>query len=302
MLATLLFHIEDDALRAKLVSFLEGEKYTIQPDLTREEGELPSDLAKRLISSHPDVVVMDYVQEDAFSVKVLQSATDQFAQANFVFVDPGSTDMENIIMAFNEGARGFLRKDATQAVFLTTLSRAFSGPARWRSAQEDDNALEKEIHRLGQKIARGRASLTSSYKLISYLLSTPLNLQPRKVLILSDSSYQRELLKKIMEDANFLVSTAATTDEAVTGINEEKPRIIISDYGLNEGKTGVDFCREVKFVHKYGPCFFVVCTADEDKLPVIMAPGNGVDDCLLKPSTDSSISEFIARVSVGLII
>jgi DNA-binding NarL/FixJ family response regulator len=205
-------------------------------------------------------------------------------------------------MAFNEGVRGFLRQDVTKAAFINILFRAYAGPARFRPVLMDEKAREDEIQRLGQKLSKKNVHLSSAQKLINYLLATPLNLQPRKVLLLSDSGYQRELLKKILEDSNFIVNTSGTIDEALGIMNAEKPRIIISDYGLDEGKTGVDFCREVKFVHKYGPCYFVVCTAGEDKLPLIMAPGNGVDDCMLKPSTDSSISEFVARVSLGLIL
>ncbi|MDR2460878.1 MAG: response regulator [Deltaproteobacteria bacterium] len=303
MSATVLFFIADEALRDKLRGYLEGEKFTLlEAALPIEPRETPGELAARLIKDKPDIVVMDYILEDAYSVKVLQEAIDIKPAVNFVFVEQGTVDMENVMMAFNEGVRGFIRKNVSGPAFINILSRAYAGPSRFRPVLLDEKAREDEIQRLGQKLSKKNVHLSSAQKLINYLLVTPLNMQPRRVLVLSDSGYQRELLKKILEDSNFIVNTAATIEEALGIMNAEKPRIIISDYGLEDGKTGVDFCREVKFVQKYGPCYFVVCTAGEDKLPLIMAPGNGVDDCILKPSTDSSISEFIARVSLGLIL
>jgi DNA-binding NarL/FixJ family response regulator len=246
---------------------------------------------------------MDYLSEDAFSVKVLQETIDSQPSINFVFIDSKEpSNVENVVMAFNEGARGFLFPDASKPLFLTTLARVFSGPARLRPISEDALTLEDEIQKLGQKLSKAKVHLTSAQKLVNYLLTTPLSTQPRKVLVLSDSGYQRELIKKILEDSNFMVITSSNTEEAISLVLSEKPRIIISDYGLEDGKTGVDFCKEVKFTHKYVPCYFVICTAGEEMLTKIMAPGNGVDDSILKPANETLISEFVSRIALGLIL
>jgi CheY-like chemotaxis protein len=203
-------------------------------------------------------------------------------------------------MAFNEGAAAFVRPDVLKETFLTMIARVCEGPARFRHAREGDRRLEEELQDTGQALARAKSLLAGAQKLINYLLTTPPGSQPRKVLILSDSGYQREMLKKLLEDSNFQVVTASGVDEAVDLAMAEKPRIIISDYALEDGRTGVDFCREMKFNRKLLPLYFVVCTAGLDKLPAIMAPGNGVDDCIQKPSAESSAAEFISRVALGL--
>ncbi|MDR2611657.1 MAG: response regulator [Deltaproteobacteria bacterium] len=302
MTATILLHITDDALRERLEGFLSGGKHTLLPPLRTPPGGPDSETAAEILSLRPDVVVLDYVAEDAWSVKVLQEVTDERRSTGFIFADRGGTDLENLTMAFNEGAAAFVRPDVQKAAFLNMIARICEGPARIRHGRDGDRALEEELQRTGQALAKAKTLLAGSQKLINYLLATPLNSQPRKVLVLSDSSYQREMLKKILEDSNFSVLTAAGVDEAVELAMSERPRIVISDYGLEDGRTGVDFCRELKFARKLLPLHFVVCTAGLDRLPVIMAPGNGVDDCILKPSTDSSTAEFVSRVAMGLIL
>ncbi|MDR3155009.1 MAG: response regulator [Deltaproteobacteria bacterium] len=300
MTATVLLHISDSPLKERLAGYLEGGKHSLLPPLQTPPGGSDVETAAEILSARPDVVVLDYISEDAWSVKVLQEVTDERRSTGFIFTDIGETDLENLTMAFNEGAAAFVRPDVSKTAFLNMIARICEGPARIRHSRQGDRRLEEELQRTGQALSRAKVHLAGAQKLVNYLLTTPVNLQPRKVLLLSDSSYQREMLKKLLEDSNFVVVTASTVDEAVDLALSEKPRIVISDYALEDGRTGVDFCKELKFNRKFLPLYFVVCTAGLDKLPVIMAPGNGVDDCILKPSTDSSAAEFISRVALGL--
>jgi CheY-like chemotaxis protein len=182
---------------------------------------------------------------------------------------------------------------------LNYVNRAVFGPRRHHQAETADEA---QLQKVNERLTLIKTRLNNAHKLIAYLLETPLSSQARKALILSDSAYQRELLKKHLEDHNFVVGTASTISEAVTLTMADKPRIIISDYELGEGQTGVDFCKELKFARKYTPCYFVVCTASQDRISTVLTPGNGVDDCILKPASPTSLNAFLARVALGLIL
>ncbi len=50
------------------------------------------------------------------------------------------------------------------------------------------------------------------------------------------------------------------------------------------------------------PCFFVICTANIEKVDTIMAPGNGVDGCVPKPSDERAIQELVATAAMGLLL
>jgi len=296
-----LVQIKDDEQRKKFLTYLEGERFSVIEDTLADIDEYFKDAIAKIVSEKPTVVLADYLAEDAISVKVLQEISDLSPETRFIFIDSsGNTDPENMMMAFNEGARAFLPLDIQQVPFLNYITRAIEGPGRLR--HEASTIAEADLQALNEKISRIKSYLLRSEKLITYLLSTPLSAQFRKVLILSDSGYQREILKKHLEDNNFIVITAAKFDEAVAMTLSEKPRIVISDYGLEDGKNGIDFCKTLKFTNKYVPCYFIVCTASEDKESIVMQPGNGVDDCLLKPASASALNEFLARVAQGLLL
>ena len=143
--------------------------------------------------------------------------------------------------------------------------------------------------------------LASDRKLIAYLMSTPAANQHRTALIVSDSAYQRDNLKKLLEDHGFQVSLAQHPDEALEVALNDRPRVVISDFEM-EGKNGIEFCHDLKIVHKYMPCFFIVCTANTEKVEEIMAPGNGVDGCVPKPSDEPSAHQLIATAAMGLLL
>jgi DNA-binding response OmpR family regulator len=263
-------------------------------------GSGPDPAAKDILAAAPDVVIMEYEAEDALSVKILQEVNDQNPKVGFIFVDSAEpTDRENVLMAINEGAQAFITPDIQPVALQNYVQRAASGPRRLRHFDSADAA---QLQAVNERLTSVKTRLNNAQKLIAYLLSTPLSSQPRKALILSDSSYQRELLRKHLEDHNFVVATASTLAEGVAQTLAEKPRVVISDYELGEGLTGVDFCKELKFNQKYGPCYFVVCTANKDRIATVMTPGNGVDDCVLKPASATALNSFLARVALGLII
>ncbi|MDR2141875.1 MAG: response regulator [Deltaproteobacteria bacterium] len=303
MTASVLLLIDDQQLRDKLTGYLAGDRFVVtQGQALTSSSQVAATIAQ-IAAANPNLVIMDYLGEDEASVKVLQSFVDLGPGVDFIFVDSArQAEPDKIMLAFNEGVRAFLSPDISAVGLVNYVTRALEGPARFRGgfARPDSDGGSPSLG--GDSHGRLRSRLDSSLKLIAYLLSTPLNAQPRKTLVLSDSPYQRELLRKHLEDHNFTVLTAANFDDAVTLTLTEKPRTIISDYTLDDGKTGLDFCQALKFANKYTPCYFVVCTANMDKFSEIMTPGNGVDDCVLKPSPTSSLNEFLASVAAGLLL
>jgi DNA-binding response OmpR family regulator len=291
--------IRDPELRTCLSAPL-ADRYALSEGEAPFLSTGPDPAAKAILAAAPDVVVMDYLGDDALSVKILQEVIDQNPKVGFIFVDSAPpAGREDVLMAMNEGAQAFVPRDIPPLALQNYVARAVSGPKRLKRAETLD---ESQIQAVNEQLTRVKTRLNNAQKLIAYLLSTPLSNQPRKALILSDSSYQRELLRKHLEDNNFVVLTASTVSEAVNAVMADKPRIVVSDYELDEGLTGVDFCKELKFARKYTPCYFVVCTASQDRFSTIMTPGNGVDDCVLKPATPTSLNAFLTRVALGLII
>lgn len=263
-------------------------------------GDL-DEAAGRIIEQKPEVVVAEYWAEDAAGVKLMQKTTDAGGgRPEFIFIDSADeVGREEVLMALNEGAGAFLPSAVSPMSLKNYVDRAASGPGRLRGRQLGDSGDEAALNRLEEQLGAARIKAAGYQKVIAHLLSAQIPARHRQVLVVSDSPYQLELLKKILEEHNFAVLTAADSAGALAVALEEKPRIVVSDLELGSG-TGRDLCRELKFDHKLIPCYFIICTANPDK--AVLAPGDGVDDCLVKPSGPKDTAEFIARVSMGLLL
>ena len=256
-----------------------------------------------IMAQDADVVVMDYWPEDAASVKLMQIITEQADRPEFIFVETasGPVEREQVLMAFNEGARAFLPLKFQPSALINYVERAASGPGRLRAQLIEHYRRNEAASGLEEQLGALRIRTVSFQKLISYLLSTPGGAQHRKTLVVSDSPYQLELLKKILDEHNIPVLTASNPADGLKIAMSERPRIIVSDLEL-EGQTGLEFCQAVKFTNKLIPCYFIICTANQDKISKVMTPGNGVDDCLIKPSGQSDTVDFISRVALGFLL
>lgn len=261
----------------------------------------PKSVSEKLLEEKAAVVVMDYLIDDAASVKMLQAATDNARLPRFVFILPEGVSQSHVLMAVNEGAAALLERPVNVEALVNYVGRAISGPSRLRYEADRENAAAQEFADMEREAKSMKTQLSSNRKLISYLLGTPIGNQHRTAMIVSDSAYQRDQLKKLLEDNGFSVSLAQNPEEGLQVALEEKPRVVISDLEM-EGKNGIEFCHDLKIVHKYMPCFFVICTANSEKLGTVMAPGNGVDGCVMKPSNESGNQELIATAAMGLLL
>ncbi len=264
-------------------------------------GDNPKGFLAQLFEAKASVAVLDYLDDDAASVKLLQSSTDYARFPRFVFIVPDGLPSSHALMAVNEGASALLDRPVNTELLTNYVERAISGPARFRYEVEKESAAAQQLVAMEQEAKATQMRLASDRKLISFLMSTPLSNQHRSAMIVSDSAYQRDNLKKILEDHGFQVFLAQNPAEGIEVALQEHPRIIISDLET-EGKNGIEFCHDLKITHKFMPCFFVICTSSIEKVDTIMAPGNGVDGCVPKASDERATQELIATAAMGLLL
>ncbi len=300
-MAKILVSLADPDEQEKIASELRLKKYTVsaRDPITSEDS--PKQVADEMVKAKVDVAILDYIADDAASVKMLQEATDHARIPRFIFVLPEGTPVSHILMAVNEGAAAIVEKPVNVDALANYIERAISGPARFRYEIDRESTRVQEISDIERDMKTMKTQLAAQRKLISYIMSTSLSGQHRTAMVVSDSAYQRDYLRKLLEDHGFSVIQAAHPEEAVAMALEHKPRVIISDLEM-EGKNGIEFCHELKIVNKYMPCHFVICTANSEKLGEVLKPGNGVDACVIKPSNDVGNQELIAHVAMGLLL
>ncbi len=300
-MAKIILSLKDEAEQAEIAGALRLKRHTVTVIPPVSESASPKKIAESLVEDKADVAIMDYLADDAFSVKMLQAATDNASIPRFIFVLPRETPVSHVLMAVNEGAAALVESPVNTEALLNYVERAISGPSRFRFELDKENTMVADFAAMEREAKTMKMQAASSKKLISYLLATPIASQHRSALIVSDSTYQRDYLRKLLEDHGFLVHTAQNPDEGLQTALAEKPRIVISDLEM-EGKNGVEFCLDLKINHKFVPCFFVICTANSEKIDKVLAPGNGVDGCVIKPSNESGNIELIATAAMGLLL
>lgn len=300
-MAKIIVGLADPGMRDEVCSGLRLKRYDVAVHVPEGEAETPKELAARLIAEQADVAILDYIVEDAESVKMLQASTDHADLPRFIFVLPEGAPVSHILMAVNEGASALIEQPVNIESLVNYVGRAISGPSRFRYERDKGETLAADFAVMERDAKILATQIASNRKLISFLMSTPLASQHRTAMLVSDSAYQRDSLKKLFEDHGFHVFLAHNPEEGTAVALEEKPRIVISDLEM-EGKNGIEFCHDLKINHKFMPCFFVICTANREKIDKVMAPGNGVDGCVLKPSTESDNQELIATAAMGLLL
>ncbi|UQZ89060.1 hypothetical protein C4J81_07555 [Deltaproteobacteria bacterium Smac51] len=302
-MARVIVSLIDEQIRdivTKALAETKHEVITIEP-LDPAEGF--SAVADKIMAQEAEVIILDYWSDDAASVKLMQAVIDLVQRPEFIFIEGvgEDTEREQVLMAINEGARAFLPNDFKPNALVSYVERAISGPGRLRPKGASPQENGAAIAHLEETLGDMRIKTSSFQKLVTYLLSTTVSAQNRKVLVVSDSPYQLELLKKFLEEHNFVTLTASNPADGLAIAMKERPRIVVSDLEL-EGQTGLEFCQTLKFTNKLIPCYFIICTANQDKVSKVMAPGNGVDDCIIKPSGQSDQINFISRVALGLLL
>jgi twitching motility two-component system response regulator PilH len=293
--------LADPEEQEAVTSALRMKRYDILalPPMTAADN--PKAILTQIMDAKASVAVLDYIDDDAFSVKLLQSSTDYARFPRFIFGVPAGLPTPRILMAVNEGASALLERPVNTEALVNYVERAISGPARFRYEMDKDSAAAQELRAMEEEAKATQMRLASDRKLISYLMAVPAANQHRTAMVVSDSAYQRDNLKKLLEDHGFQVCLAQHPAEALDLALQERPRVVISDLEM-EGKNGVEFCHDLKIEHKYMPCFFIICTANTEKVDSIMAPGNGVDGCVPKPSDERANHELIATAAMGLLL
>lgn len=307
-MAHILVLLNSETARETVTKILEAEGHTVisHPEGSRVLDDLTSFL-ELLRPELPQMAVIDFIQEDSLSVKAFQLIQAKDPYFNSIFVLNEEVGASDLVLAFNEGVSVVLSQPVDQEAFINFTRRALK-----KRKEEEQEA--QEIARSRRVLAReknwtdrqstnhlkDKQLLKKSYRMVNYLLAhTKLDLAAYKVLLISDSKYQRELLEKRLSDLNFNVLTATGSEEGLAQAKEEKPAIIISDLEM-PGLNGLEICRKIKSDPSLIPNYFIVCTASESKKDELYDPVNMVDEVLTKPGKDEEFDEFAARVAMGI--
>ena len=114
------------------------------------------------------------------------------------------------------------------------------------------------------------------------------------VMIVDDSLFMRDMLRKIVETNGYtVVAEAKDGAEGVAKYAELRPRITLIDI-LMPNKNGVDATREIISIDKYAKVVMCSSLGHEDLIRVALE--TGARDVIFKPYNVSNVQEVLQKV------
>jgi phosphoserine phosphatase RsbU/P len=126
-------------------------------------------------------------------------------------------------------------------------------------------------------------------------IPAPTGALQRHVLVVDDSKAQRRMLALQLARWGYLVTEAASGEEALAICQTTAFDIVLSDWMMT-GITGVDLCRVFRGLPREGYGYFILLTSKSEKAEVASGLEAGADDFLTKPV---SANELRARLRAG---
>lgn len=115
------------------------------------------------------------------------------------------------------------------------------------------------------------------------------------VLAVDDDDIALELMANALAAAGHQVLTASSGREALSLVEREGCRLVISDWDMPD-MSGVELCRVLRAAPLYGYLYFVLLTARNSPAEMIEGLSAGADDFIAKPFRPA---ELAARVQAG---
>lgn len=114
-------------------------------------------------------------------------------------------------------------------------------------------------------------------------------------LVIEDSLTDREIISRCLYQGGFKVLTAQSGEEALTKISSHQPDVIVLDIVL-PGRSGFEFCRELKATKRTNKIPVVLCSNKRTELDRFWGLRQGADAYLTKPVDGEAIVRLLKQL------
>lgn len=257
-------------------------------------------------AEYPAVIVARFHEGDLASIKAMQSYRLKKPCTQFIFLSNKQISPAVLTLMFNEGAFGILEEPITEEGAHLLLKQAIKkskwdmeDQARNQELLQINKSLQAKVNHLETSQSRLRELVDKLERMLVRTLSDNLFKASKvKILLVSASDYQRNVLSEDIRKVGFTVESVKDGHSALAELKKIKPAILICDLELDD-MSGVELATTIKSDPAYPNLHLIVITSNPEKIDGIMGPGGKVDDCVVKPTSAAGHYQLIARVALG---
>lgn len=115
-----------------------------------------------------------------------------------------------------------------------------------------------------------------------------------KILIVDDTTVDRDKLKYLLLDKGHTVLTAGDGLHGIETANQENPDLILLDVVM-PGKSGFEVCREIKHHDKTKDIPIIMVSSKNQKVDHVMSELQGASGHIGKPFQDQEVLDAVAK-------
>ena len=272
-------------------------------------GKAPNHTAiKALLPKTPFVLFMPAIEPDCLGIKLAQQATEENLPRVIVLYAPKMPSKEFLCLAFREGVDDIACLNADPQTLALKASRAkrilnarLNLDGAGTQQQQKIDSLHALCEQLEQTNAINQERLISLASTAAKIATGQLRLTETNpsLLIATTSESQASNAAKIAQQLGFTTHIAHTGKEAMIQIEKIQPQVILTDGTLSDmdAKTLAPAARQ-SLGDK--PVIIIAWSSDPDAELKLLTPGSGIDDFVLKSSTNEGTSLLAAALLGGL--
>lgn len=293
------------------IYLLENKKQALKADLKQSLSSLgikhnslalpssPQGVSSVLPSAESALIFMPAIWTDLFIVKVLQTA--EVHNPELLIVACGTPgEVSELVLAFNEGLYSLLEYPVGEDKLRCLLKKAEarlsdSSSSSGKLPTSNDHCLshfycpEHEV----------RDRMLASAFVDTFYREGPFVERKIRVLSVSPSSAQQQLLQNYLNKLDIAVDRAGSIEEAVSALNAEKYQGVIASNVLPDGDAPL-LSKRMRGILKQDVPRLVVWTSNPENVFELRDPEHKIDDVVLKPSADSGMESLLISIIIGV--
>ena len=120
----------------------------------------------------------------------------------------------------------------------------------------------------------------------------------KRCLIVDDSEIVRKVARVLIESLNFVVSEAATDQQAIDACKADMPDVVFLDWHL-PGSNSIELIKAIRQLGALRRPYILYCMTENDEDILARAMTAGIDGTITKPFDRASVTSKFAAVRLA---